>query len=171
VKVDSGVLFINLNPYPSMEIDKDFYLTNAWLCDPVTGEALQAVLTDLEEISQNDIQIRSQIDIDSINNIFDDVYVILDLDKQKNVESIPLENVAEEEVIRIILAETRNQKVQRAFQQAGDVSYVAHRKLSPQSSLAQEKANGRSITIIYVEGVVRCIAYMLDVYMYTYVYI
>ncbi|KAH0947284.1 hypothetical protein HN011_001097 [Eciton burchellii] len=122
-----------------MEMDKDFYLSSAWLCDPVSGEALQAVLTDLEEITQNDIQIRSQIDIDSINNIFDDVYVILYFDKQKNIESIPLENVAEEEVIRIILAETRNQKVQRAFPQAGDVSHVAHRKLSPQSSLAQER--------------------------------
>jgi hypothetical protein len=75
-------------------------------------------------------------------------YVILDLDKQKNVESIPLENVAEEEERREILVETRNEEEQCAFQHAGDVSDVAHRKLSPQSSLAQEKANGKSITII-----------------------
>ncbi|KAH0948693.1 hypothetical protein HN011_004987 [Eciton burchellii] len=70
--------------------------------------------------------------------------MILDLDKQKNEESIPLENVAEEEERREILVETINEEEQRAFEHAGDVSDIAHRKLSPQKSLAQEKANGNA---------------------------
>jgi len=64
----------------------------------------------LEQISQNVIQIRSQIDNDSINNIFDHDYLVLDPDKQKNGESNPLENVAEKEGRRKILVAIRNEE-------------------------------------------------------------
>jgi hypothetical protein len=157
-------------------MDQDFYLPSVWLSDPVNDEMLQAVLADLEQISQNDIQARSQIDNDSINNdsinndSINSTMMILDLDKQKNEESIPLENVAEEEERREILVETINEEEQRAFEHAGDVSDIAHRKLSPQKSLAQEKANGKSITIIYIECVLRYVTYMLGVYIYMYIH-
>jgi len=86
-------------------MNQDFYFIVCGLATQSTTKRYkQSSLTG--NISQNDIQTRSQIDNDSINNIFDDDYVILDLDKQMNEESIPLENVAEEEKRREILVET-----------------------------------------------------------------
>jgi uncharacterized radical SAM superfamily Fe-S cluster-containing enzyme len=150
-------------------MDQDSCFPNECLNGPINDDPYRAILAELQEMIQMDIHTRSQIANDSINNILHD-NTLLDVDKQ-NEESIPLENVTEGEESREMLVENRSEEEQRAFQQAENVSDVAHRKLSPQKSLAQEKANGKSIIIMYIGRVLRYVAYMLGVYTYTYIHI